>query len=78
MTQLASCHLVAAPGDGVGGMLAWCVLGDTVVGMHVTGVPKEMAFILAASLPWEGRLSRVWQVPRRTGRRKVWSVSSAL
>lgn len=44
-------------------MLAWCVWGDTVVGVHMTGVPKEMAFILAASLPWEGRLSRVWQAP---------------
>lgn len=78
MTHLASCHLVAAPGDGVQGMLAWCVLGDTVVGVHVTGVPKEMAFILAASLPWEGRLSWVWQALRRTGSKKVWSVSSAL
>lgn len=58
-------------------MLAWCVLGDTVVGVHVTGVPKEMAFILAASLPWEGRLPGV-AGPRRTGSRKVWSVSSAL
>lgn len=63
MTQLASCHLVAAPGNGVGGMLAWCVLGDTVVGMHVTGVPKEMAVILAASLPWEGRLSGCGRPP---------------